>query len=357
MRRIIAFAAAVEVGAGAALIVVPSISLTLLAGPNVVDHPVPLGRVCGTVLLALGIACWPRRQRVESASAAFRALLTYNALVAPSLACLGVAGYLNGPLLWPGVALHAVVASLLVWAWRHERRTVLPLLTVVLALCGIPARAGDTRTEMWPEAQGFFKLGEQLRLHLLADAWYAPASWTPDGTASESEAETGVHLDFTLKPRFRPKLRTTNWERERYIWARVGYDYLWTPGDPAEPSHESRGIVELTARAPFGDGFSAVNRVRADLRDKNGSHSTRYRERLLFERETPIFGLETVPYLSTEILYDTRYDAWSEQRYQAGLEMVLHESWRLEPYLLHQEDTRSKPEHANALGLIVKYYH
>jgi len=229
-------------------------------------------------------------------------------------------------------------------------------LVVPLALWGVTVRAGDTRTVVWPEAQAFLKLGGRLRLHLLGDGWYAPASWTPDGTASESEAETGAHLDVTLKPIARPKLRTRHWERERYLWARVGYDYIWAPGDPAEPIHENRGIVELTGRVPLPGQLWAVNRARVDLRDKNGKYSTRYRERLMLERETPIFGLETVPYVSAEVLYDTRYDAWSEQRYHAGLEMVLDARWRLEPYYLRQEDQRSEPAHTNAFGLVLKYY-
>jgi hypothetical protein len=236
-----------------------------------------------------------------------------------------------------------------------NRRVTTAVLALTLGAAVIGA--GDTRTQVWPEAQAFFRLGPNVRLHLLADAWYAPASWTPGGTESDSEAETGVHLDLTFKPIARPKLRTSNWERERYLWARVGYDYLWTPGDPVEPSHENRGIVELTGRFHIGGGVWAVNRARVDLRDKNGEYSTRYRGRLMVERETPIFGLETVPYLSAEVLYDTRYDAWSEQRYQVGLEMVLAARWHLEPYYLRQKDTRSEPEHTNAFGLVLKYYH
>ena len=40
-----------------------------------------------------------------------------------ALAYLGVVGHLGGLLLWPGVALHAAVALLLVWTWRSGRRT------------------------------------------------------------------------------------------------------------------------------------------------------------------------------------------------------------------------------------------
>ncbi len=164
-----------------------------------------------------------------------------------------------------------------------------------LVVLAAPVRGGDTQTEVWPEAQAFFKFKERLRLHLLADVWYALRSWTPDGTESASEAETGVHLDVTIKPIARPRLRTRHWERERYFWARVGYDYLWTPGDPAQPSHEDRGILEATARAPLPGRLWLVNRARLDVRDKNGTRSERYRARLLLERETPLLGIETVP--------------------------------------------------------------
>jgi hypothetical protein len=74
-------------------------------------------------LLALGLACWPSRQRAESDSAAFRAMLTYNLLIALYLAYLATVAHLAGLLLWPTVALHAVVALLLIRTWRDERRT------------------------------------------------------------------------------------------------------------------------------------------------------------------------------------------------------------------------------------------
>ena len=53
-----------------------------------------------------------------SDSPTFRAMLIYNALIALYLAYLFMAGHLGGLLLWPGVALHAVVALVLTWTWR-----------------------------------------------------------------------------------------------------------------------------------------------------------------------------------------------------------------------------------------------
>jgi len=81
-----------------------------------------LVRCFGIALLALGLACWPTRQRAETGWPAFRAMLTYNALIALYLAYLGTAGRLSGVLLWPGAALHALVALLLVWTWRVEQQ-------------------------------------------------------------------------------------------------------------------------------------------------------------------------------------------------------------------------------------------
>jgi len=65
----------------------------------------------------------------------------------------------------------------------------------------------------------------------------------------------------------------------------------------------------------------------------------------------------TTPYVGAEVLYDTRYDAWSQQRYEVGIEILLSDRWRLEPHYLRQDDQRSQPAHVNAFGLILKHHH
>ena len=47
-------------------------------------------------------------------------MLVYNVLIAVYLGYLGTAGHLKGVLLWPGVALHALVALLLIWRGRGK---------------------------------------------------------------------------------------------------------------------------------------------------------------------------------------------------------------------------------------------
>jgi len=122
-QKILAFAAVVEFGTGLVLMLDPRIVVTVLLGTEVSGVGIALGRCFGIALLALGPACWPSRERVESSLPASRAMLIYNVLIALYLTYLGAVRHLVGLLLWPGVALHAVVAMLLVWAWRNERST------------------------------------------------------------------------------------------------------------------------------------------------------------------------------------------------------------------------------------------
>ena len=122
-RKILALAAVVESGTGLFLVIDPALVAALLLGAEVSGAGTLLGRCFGIALLALGLACWPSRQRAESGAPAFRAMLIYNVLISLYLAYLGTVGHLGGLLLWPGVALHAVVALLLGWTWRDERRT------------------------------------------------------------------------------------------------------------------------------------------------------------------------------------------------------------------------------------------
>jgi hypothetical protein len=120
--RILAFAAVVEFGTGLVLMIDPVIVVTLLLGTEVSGTATLLARCFGIALLALGLACWPSEPRAGRGSPIFRAMLTYNVLIALYLAYVGTGGHLRGVLLWPAVGLHAVVALLLVWTGRDEGR-------------------------------------------------------------------------------------------------------------------------------------------------------------------------------------------------------------------------------------------
>jgi hypothetical protein len=113
--NILTAASAVELVTGLALIAVPDVVSRLLLGVGAAGLGPALCRFFGIALLALGLACWPDRPGAAGRAPAWRAMLAYNGLVAVYLLLLGTAGHFTGPLLWPAVAFHAVMALLLLW--------------------------------------------------------------------------------------------------------------------------------------------------------------------------------------------------------------------------------------------------
>jgi Protein of unknown function (DUF2490) len=240
-----------------------------------------------------------------------------------------------------------------------RRRVIASIAVVAMALAGVPASA-ETTTQVWPELDGFFPLSERTRLFLLATASRAEQAPGQSGGWSRQDMQLGVHLDVTLSPVFRPDLKEGDWQRNRYLWMRIGYRYGRSLGDleSSDPYREQRAIFELTGRTPpLAGGLEYVTRFRWDARDVNDVDSNRYRLRLQVERALAYEGRAVVPYVNAEAFYDTRYDAWIRERYQLGVEIELNRTWRLEPSFVYQSDSRSTPARINALGLALKYFH
>ncbi len=116
MKKSLTFAAIGELATGLALLVVPSLVGRLLLGVELAGVAVVVARVTGIALLALGIACWP--------GTPLCGMLTYSILATVYLGWLAVRGQWAGPLLWPVVGLHAVLAVLLGRAWLTRPKQV-----------------------------------------------------------------------------------------------------------------------------------------------------------------------------------------------------------------------------------------
>lgn len=114
MKKVLLLAAVSEAATGLALLVVPSLVGRLLLGQELAGVAIPVARVLGIALIALGIACWPGRT-------ALCGMLTYSVLVTIYLGIVAIRGEWVGPLLWPAVVLHAVLTFLLARAWFTAR--------------------------------------------------------------------------------------------------------------------------------------------------------------------------------------------------------------------------------------------
>ena len=115
MKRVLVLAAVSEAATGMALLIVPSLVGRLLLGEELTGIAIPVARVAGIALIALGVACWPGPPRAG--------MLTYSAAVTLYLAYVGFAGGLSGVLLWPAVVLHVILTALLIRASTRGKGT------------------------------------------------------------------------------------------------------------------------------------------------------------------------------------------------------------------------------------------
>ena len=106
------FAAVIEAATGVALLMVPSLVGLLLFGVELTGNAMTVARVTGIALIGLGVACWPGTPLVG--------MLTYSATVTLYLAYAGIVDGLTGLLLWPAVAVHAILTALLARDLREE---------------------------------------------------------------------------------------------------------------------------------------------------------------------------------------------------------------------------------------------
>jgi len=115
MQWALVVAATGEALTGAALLLAPSLVGQLLLGAQLAGIAVPVARVAGIALIALGVACWPGPPLIG--------MLTYSAVITLYLAYVGFAGGLTGVLLWPAVVLHGILTGFLSWALFEATRS------------------------------------------------------------------------------------------------------------------------------------------------------------------------------------------------------------------------------------------
>ena len=127
MKRFLTLTAIIEPATGLALIALPAIVVRLLLGAEISGASIPLGRVAGAALLALGVACWLARDDTQSRTARglVVAMLMYNIVATAILAFAGIGFGLHGAVLWPAVILHAAMAFWCIACLRRSPQNVM----------------------------------------------------------------------------------------------------------------------------------------------------------------------------------------------------------------------------------------
>jgi len=121
MNRLLKLTAIIEAATGLGLVAVPALIVRLLLGGEISGASIPLGRITGVALLALGVACWVASYDVrnQAARGLVSAMSLYNLGVALILGAAGLQSRPVGIALWPAVVLHAVMGT---WSVASLRR-------------------------------------------------------------------------------------------------------------------------------------------------------------------------------------------------------------------------------------------
>jgi len=223
------------------------------------------------------------------------------------------------------------------------------LACACLSIAG-PVQAED-KQEFWPELAAFVQLNDRARACF--DAAYSASE-----EFDVQSADVSACLDVSLKPIARKELLTTDWQRNKYLWARVGYNRILeaTDSNGVEVA-ENRGVLAVYLRAPLPAAIWLETRTRADFRWIGDEYSNRYRFRLDLSRELAVRERAVVPYCNFEWFYDTRYDDWARTLLTLGGEVTMSDHFRYEVYVARQADRLPEEKDLDALGVVLKWYY
>jgi len=214
------------------------------------------------------------------------------------------------------------------------------------------AQDPTTHKEFWPEIDVYITVKPKVRLYLIGTI----SKSVEDGeirNAQGYEGQIGVHVDYIPN---------------KHLILRTGYRFGTSVGSNSEPFKEHRLLTEQTLRQLLPGDLLLSDRNREDFRFVNGDFSFRYRNRVTLEREFHLLkGRSITPYLSGEIFYDTRYNAWNRNRFAVGVQQSLRRGPLrkmllpkrqviLDLYYMRQNDSRSDIQHVNAIGAALTFY-
>jgi hypothetical protein len=227
---------------------------------------------------------------------------------------------------------------------------VLGVVTAIVVECP-PSRA-ETSSQLWPKVEVHLRSDKRVRVQLFVRSRIAPAS-------QFVSIQSGGWLEVSVPPLREIVFPSIQTAKKEHATLALGVLY----GAPIDEgtlggSQEARATAGATFRLLLPAGVLASDRNRGEGRRLDGEWSLRYRNRLELERTFGVGSARLVPFVNAEVFFDSRYDAWSRLRLEAGFdleELVSHRSV-IELYLLRQDDSRSQPSTVDGIGVVLKLY-
>jgi hypothetical protein len=235
----------------------------------------------------------------------------------------------------------------------HRRAVCLALVALLHA--ARPVIADEPATEFWPEVDVWWRLSPAWRLSL-----FVPISKNIETDYREGNviAQADYAWGKTRRLYERRLLDESRAQSMRRLMLRGGYLGGRSLGDQGQEYTEHMLFGELHLRTPLQGGILLSSRLRTDLRwlGDDPEFSTRWRYRLMAEKEVAVGRSSCVPYVNIEAYYDSRYETVNRVRLIGGTSASWSPHWALEGNWTYQHDTRSSVTNLNALNLILHVY-
>ena len=122
---------------------------------------------------------------------------------------------------------------------------------------------------------------------------------------------------------------------------------------------EYTSFAEWHLRLPIAGGVLLSHRLRSELRwlgEGDSEFSTRWRYRLLAEKEFATGRGSIVPYLSVEPYFDSRYETVNRIRLIGGTSVVWSPRAAIEANVTYQHDSHSSTKELLALNVILHVF-
>jgi Protein of unknown function (DUF2490) len=234
---------------------------------------------------------------------------------------------------------------------NKKGRSISIISFIFLAVPGM-AQLSKKAQEVWPAIDTYYRLNQKFRM-------YGTLAGTKLNESSYSEGALGLFLDYFTYP---PKVMNTVFNNRndslpgKFLWLRFGYQYSATPPSEKDPFKESMLVTEANTRAylPFNMLLTFKNRF--DWRIHNGEFKSRYRPRLMLERDLRTEFLTFTASGFLEYYANFGNSAVNKWRTQLGVELRVLKRMNYEIFWNHQFEQLPEVQEVDAFGMTLKFY-
>jgi Protein of unknown function (DUF2490) len=216
---------------------------------------------------------------------------------------------------------------------RGLRRAALVACFAGALLAPKPGSAQGAMWEAWPEVDVSVQTASRWRAGFITRGQIADS-------AARSQLLLGLHGDYLFPP---------------LGYVSAGYRHYHSYGGKAS---ENRLLTDVTLNKGLPDSFRFVNRAQIDFRWIGGDFSTRLRERMRLERLLHIdAGQTALPYVMSEVFYDTHVHAISRLRTTIGAELAPSSRGSVDVGYFRQDEYHSDTPDANVVQVILRLHY